>query len=145
MNWGRSIFIFLLVFVIANVAFLLVTMNWDWSLVEEDYYPKELRHEELLVKKRNYNALSEKMTINLSAISLDIRFPEFFKGKRTSGQIHVYRPSDQKLDYLVPVRLDSTMVQSIPRQHLRHGNYIVKVEWYESGTGYYKEQELFIP
>jgi hypothetical protein len=145
MNWGRGIFIVLLLFVIACVGFFVYTTTVDWTLVEEDYYPKELKHEEVLVKKRNYNALPAPLSVKLTTTSVDIRFPDCFKGQKVNGHIHVYRPSDQRLDYIVPVSLDSTLIQTLSRSHFSHGNYLIKIDWNSSGLEYYKEQELFVP
>ncbi len=114
-------------------------------MVEEDYYPKELKHEQVLVKMRNYNSLSEPLTLHVNQLSVQIHFPVYFKGQKLGGHVQVYRPSDKNLDYLVPVSIDSTLVQSIPISHFRHGNYVIKIDWYASGKAYYKEQELFIP
>jgi hypothetical protein len=145
MSWGRGIFIFLVVFVVANLVFLFITSKWDWSLVDDDYYPKELKHEELLVKKRNYNALGEKMTMSLTDSSVNIRYPRDFQNRDASGTIQVYRPSNKTLDHHIPVRFDTTMVQSIARSRFSHGNYFIKVDWSVAGINYYHEQEIFIP
>ena len=46
-------FIIIVLFLGACVAFIIYSQGQTWSLVEEDYYPKELRYEEKLVKMRN--------------------------------------------------------------------------------------------
>jgi hypothetical protein len=145
MHWGKGIFLVLTIFVLVFVGILFYSATLDWSLVEDDYYPKELRHEELLNKKRNFYSLGEPLLVILKDSSVEVKFPSVFKGKPTGGHIQVYRPSDKNLDYLVPVQFDTTMIQKIPRSRFRHGNYVVKVEWYSQGIEYYKEQELFIP
>lgn len=145
MHWGKAIALVLTLFVVVSLGILFYSMTMDWSLVEDDYYPKELKHEELLIKKRNFNALNEPLVITLEQQSVDLKFPTFFKGKTTGGHIQVYRPSNKKMDYLVAVKFDTTLIQSIPMTHFKHGNYIIKVEWYADGIAYYKEQEVFIP
>ena len=62
-----------------------------------------------------------------------------------TGQVHIYRPSDETLDLFIPVTPDTAMVQKIPLAKMKHGKYIVKVEWQSGKTGFYKEQEVFIP
>jgi len=145
LNWGSGIFLFLLFFVLSGVGFLLYTITIDWSLVEDDYYPKGLKHEQVLVKERNYSSLQEPLTVQLSAASVDIRFPSIFRGQSIAGHIQAYRPSDKALDYHTPVKVDTTLVQSIPLSHFRRGNYVIKIDWYASGKAYYKEDQLFIP
>ena len=132
-------------FVILCVAFLIYTTTVDWTLVEEDYYPTGLKHEQILIKKRNYNALQEPLSVNLSAAGIIIRFPSCFKGEQLGGHIRVYRPSDKTLDHLLPVKVDTALMQSIPLSLFRHGDYLIKVDWHAAGKAYYVEKELFVP
>ncbi|MFZ4523680.1 MAG: FixH family protein [Bacteroidales bacterium] len=144
-NWGTGIFIVIVLFLGACVTFIIYTQKQKWSLVEEDYYPKELRHEEKLVKMRNYNALSSQMQVNLDKINLIVQFPNDFHGNQLKGTIDVYRPSDETLDVILPVAPDTSMVQLIPLARLSKGRYIVKIDWSSEGKDYYKEQDIFIP
>ena len=145
LNWGNGIFVFLLLFVAACIAFLLYTRTVDFTLVEDDYYSKELKHEEVLVKMRNNNSLQEPLNIKICQNSINIYYPRIFKAHQLSGFIQVYRPSDKHLDFTVPINVDTALVQTISFSKLKRGNYIIKVDWSDNGKGYYKEQELFIP
>ena len=144
-DWGKGILIVIILFLGACAAFIIYSRSVTWSLVEDDYYPKELRHEEVLIKKRNFNALAQPMEFQMTRGALNITFPPFFKGKLLTGHIQVYRPSDPNMDYLVPVAVDTSLVQTIPESKLKHGKYVIKVDWASSGTSYYKEYELFVP
>ncbi|MEI7662776.1 MAG: FixH family protein [Bacteroidota bacterium] len=144
-NWGTGIFIFIVLFLIACFAFLYYAQHQKFSLVEEDYYPKELRYEEKLVKMRNTNALLMQMMIRLDKSSLIIQFPGDFKGKKVSGSVNIYRPSDERLDLLLPVAADTSLIQSVPLNKLTQGRYVVKVDWSSEGKYYYKELDVFIP
>jgi hypothetical protein len=144
-NWGKGIFLVIVLFLGACLAFIIYSRTQKWSLVEEDYYPKELRHEEVLVKMRNFTALQEPMLFQVSQGSLSIKFPPVFKGLTLSGQIHVYRPSDEGMDCLVPIKADTSLIQIIPKEKFQHGKYVIKVDWIAAGKSYYKEQEVFIP
>ncbi|MEI6684391.1 MAG: FixH family protein [Bacteroidota bacterium] len=144
-NWGTGIFIFIVFFLLACFTFLFYAAHQKFSLVEEDYYPKELRHEEKLVKMRNANALGMPLQVSLGKSDLMIRFPADLHGMALTGNINVYRPSDEKLDVVVPVAADTSLVQLIPLSKLSKGRYVVKVEWTARGKTYYKEQDVFIP
>ena len=145
LNWGNGIAIFLVLFVATCIAFLFYTRTVDFTLVEDDYYPKELKHEEVLVKMRNYNDLQQSLQAGLGKDSAFVLFPSFFKGKTLTGNIWIYRPSDKKLDFLVPIKVDSSLTQKITLAKFRHGNYVVKADWNCNGKGYYREVELFVP
>ena len=144
-NWGTGIFIVIILFVGAAVAFIIYAQHEKWSMVEEDYYPKELRHEEKLVKMRNANALSAQLQISRDQSSLILQFPVDFAGKALTGTIDVYRPSDERLDVILPIAADTSLVQIIPLSKLTKGRYVVKVDWAAAGKDYYQEKDIFIP
>ena len=79
-NWGTGIFIVIVLFLGACFAFIIYSQRQKWSMVEEDYYPKELRHEEKLVKMRNANALSMQLEVRLDKSDMIIQFPADFHG-----------------------------------------------------------------
>ena len=129
----------------ACFAFLYYAQHQTFSLVEEDYYPKELRHEEKLVKMRNANALTMQLAVKLDQSNLIIRFPDDFRGKQVTGNIDVYRPSDEHMDVIMPVAIDTSLVQLIPIGKFSKGRYVVKAEWTSDGKDFYKELDIVIP
>jgi hypothetical protein len=144
-NWGTGIFIVIVLFLGACVVFIIYSQHHKWSMVEEDYYPKELRHEEKLVKLRNASALSVPLTVSLDKSNLILHFPVDFRGKKLGGNIDVYRPSDENLDVILPVDADTSLTQIIPLRKLSRGHYVVKVDWTSEGKGYFMDQDIFIP
>lgn len=144
-NWGTGIFIVIVLFLGACAAFIIYSRGQKWSMVEEDYYPKELRHEEKLVKMRNANSLIDPLTVTMEQLNVVIRFPDVFKGKELKGKIDIYRPSDESLDLVIPLAPDTTLIQMIPLKRLSRGRYVVKVEWSSGGKDFFKEQDIFIP
>lgn len=144
-NWGTGIFIVIVLFLGACAAFIIYSQGQKWSMVEEDYYPKELRHEEKLVKMRNANSLVNPLTITMEQSNVVIRFPGEFKGKELKGKIDFYRPSDESLDLVIPIVPDTALIQLIPLRQLSRGRYVVKVEWSSDGKDFFKEQDIFIP
>jgi hypothetical protein len=144
-NWGTGIFIVIVVFVAACLSFIVYSQRQKWNLVEADYYPKELLHEEKLVKMRNANALSQPLQVRIEIPNLVFRFPADLHGKQLSGNIDIYRPSDENLDVVLPVATDTSLNQLVPMSRLSKGRYVVKVEWTDGLKTYYKEQDIFIP
>jgi hypothetical protein len=144
-NWGTGIFIFIVLFMAACIAFLVYTRNQDWSLVEKDYYPKELKHEQKLVKMRNVSALSGSFRIALDNQSLVIGLPGDFRGMPLTGMVHVYRPSDEKMDVKLPLQVDTALEMRVPSSKLHHGKYVIKIDWSAGGKDYYLEKDVFIP
>jgi hypothetical protein len=143
-TWGSGIVLVIILFLIACGAFIIYSTGQKWSMVEEDYYPKELKYEEKLVKMRNANSLTEQVKVGVDSSFLVVKFPRDFRNKPFAGIITIYRPSDEKLDLRIPIAADTAMVQLIPVSRLVHGKYIVKVDWQSGSRGFYREQEVFI-
>ncbi len=144
-NWGTGIFLVIVLFLGACVAFIIYSQRQKWNMVEEDYYPKELRHEEKLVKIRNANALTMQLQVKLDKSNMIVQFPDDFQGKVITGIINVYRPSDEDLDVILPVAADTSLSQFIPLQRFSRGRYVVKVDWRCAGKDYFTEKDIFIP
>ena len=144
-NWGTGIFIVIVLFLGACLAFIIYAQRQKWSMVEEDYYPKELRHEEKLAKIRNANALTMNLQVRIDPANLIVQFPADFRDKKITGNVDIYRPSDETLDVILPVEVDTSLCQIIPLQKLSHGRYVVKVDWTSEGRDYFREQDIFIP
>ena len=144
-NWGTGIFIVIVLFIGACAAFIYYALHQEWNMVEEDYYPKELRYEEKLVRMRNANALTMQLKVKVDLANLVVQFPTDFRGKDLTGKIDLYRPSDEKLDLILPVSVDSALIQFIPLNKLSQGRYVVTVDWTSGGKEYFKEQDIFIP
>jgi hypothetical protein len=94
---------------------------------------------------RNDNGLSENLQVKFDNKFLTVQFPADFKGKTVDGSIHIYRPSDETLDVLIPIAADTLQRVTIAMSKLSRGKYIVKVDWTSDGVAYYKETELIIP
>ena len=144
-GWGTGILLFIIAFLAACAAFIVYSQSQVWSLVEEDYYPRELKHEEMLLKMRNASALTGAVTITLRAGALEVRLPDDFKGRSVSGTLRIYRPSDEALDLTLPLQPDTALVQQVPLDKLKRGRYVVKLDWVSGDKGFYKEQDIYIP
>ncbi len=144
-NWGTGVFLFILLFLAACAVFIIYSRSQLWTLVEEDYYPKELRHEEKLVKIRNANELSEPLVVRLANGNIEVEFPSDFRGQPIRGTLWCYRPSDERLDVRLPVDRDTLLRYRIPGVRLKKGRYVVKAEWNSGGKEFYAEKDIFIP
>lgn len=139
-NWGTGILAFIILFVAGVVSFFIYAMNLDYHLVEHDYYPKELEYGKRIDQIQNTYSLEEKITLEAGIDFIQFRYPEITRGASLTGKIHLYRPSDEKLDMKFPAVPDSTGVQYLPVNSLAPGKYIIKIEWSFNGKDYYQEE-----
>ena len=140
-HWGHGITIFYILFVAVIVSVLIASLGVDRSLVEDDYYAKDLAYQGQYDKTQNaLNASKEKLGINVNAEQkiIEITIVSDFS---IGGKIHFYRPSDQSQDFTVEL---STKHAELSTEKLLKGKWIVKVEWNEGQTPYYQERQIYI-
>jgi len=143
-NWGTGIFIVIVVFMAACIAFFIFASRQENTLVESDYYAKGLRYEEVLQKIRNTAALQQPPLIQLRKESLVIKYPLELKGNIVKGTVYFYRPSEKKFDQFITLAFDTAMIQQIPVVLLHKGKYIVKLDWTMKNKPYYFEKEISV-
>ena len=143
-NWGTGILLFIILFFVVIFSFVYFTTTQKINLVEEDYYEKELMFQQQIDRKKNTKPFIDHFIVRQHEDALAISFPGFFKDKKMDGSIHFYRPSDEKLDLLYKLELDSTGAQYFSMEKLQGGKYIVKISWTADSIPYYFEETLLI-
>lgn len=143
LNWGSGILAFIIFFLAAIVIFVIFTSQQEYQLVEEDYYPKELKYGEKIQMMENTNALGERIALTGEQDKIIITFPSITSGKDPQGLIHVYRPSDERRDFIIPIKVGPECKQEMGTEKMIPGKYIFKIEWHLEGISYYQE-ETFI-
>ena len=143
-NWGHGLITAIALGIIGILTLVFVTTRERIDLVTEDYYPKELKYEDQLVKIRNYQALQTPITLE-EKDELWLRFPPVTDvASEITGSIHVYCPADKDKDMTFPVSLNEGFKQVLPLKELTRGKYEIKVEWQANGTDYLYKQTYFI-
>jgi hypothetical protein len=144
-NWGWGIVIFLLIFVGSVGYRIFIAAQQQINLVTPDYYPKGITHEEEILKKANYEALSNKLEVKQSAGSLIVAVPGQKLNAPMSGTILIYRPSDFKEDSLFSFHFsDSIRTYNISTDFMKKGLYEVQVDWHEDSIFYYAVESVYI-
>ena len=94
LNWGTGIFIFLILFITAGVAFIIFTLQYDVNLVHKDYYEKGVDYsEQMNVEKRSTefkNAFKITNQNNLLILNID----ESLSSKIDSGRILLFKDTE---------------------------------------------------
>lgn len=141
-SWGTGILIVIIVFLVAIISFVIFTSTIKVNLVEEDYYPKELKFDSQIEKNTNTEALEEKINFIVLDTLILLDFPDFFDAKAVEGSILVYRPSDYAEDLRYNIDLDTNGYQFIPTKTLLKGKYILKIDWTCEGVNYFQEKVI---
>ena len=141
-NWGTSIVIAITCF-IGFIMFFVVQMlspKNNQDLVEEAYYHKELLVQNEIDKVNNVKDLTSKFEITKTDEGIVVVYPEDFFGKQLKGKVKMYRPSDKKLDFTLPIQAKEN-TQLIPKSLLVNGRWNIEFDFEvdQKAFGYKRE------
>jgi len=122
----------------------IIFMTQDVSLVSDNYYEKSLVYQDEIDKQSRTKSLNEEVKINFNGEVISILFPSDYASKNMAGEIYFYRPSDQKMDFKIPLQLSETGSQIIQTQNIEKGFWRLKLNWTMNGNEYYNEKAIII-
>lgn len=143
-NWGTGIFIVIVTFFLAIIAFFIFISNLDINLVEDNYYEKELVYQERIDKISNTSSLFGKIKVMQEPGVLIIQFPQPDSSFTPEGSITFYRPSDPEKDFSIPLKFNEDSRQVLDITGVVKGKWIIKMDWKMGGKEYYFEESVFI-
>jgi len=144
-NWGTAIVIAFALFMSFILYFVFKVQSdhkYDNELVTEEYYKKEINVQSDIQNTINANELKVKIVITNSKEGIRINFPKDFDFKNIKGKVSLYRPSNQKLDFEIPISLSSPDLL-IPNNNLVGGLWDISVEWNYQGKTYLNKEEIY--
>ncbi len=140
MNWGKGIFIFYSLFVVAILSVVYFSFTQEVNLVAEDYYKQEIAYEDQIIRIQNADKLANKPTIILKNNFIELAFPKEITPK---GSILLFRPSDSSKDRRIPIALGVNGTQQIDFSTQQQGKWIAKLLWSDGSKEYYQEIDLY--
>ncbi|MFL0353643.1 FixH family protein [Xanthomarina sp. GH4-25] len=145
-NWGTGIVIAFICF-ISFIMYFVINMNtnskYDHDLVVEEYYQAELGFQDEINKEEHAKTLSVNISYKNSDEGLLIIFPENLETQEITGMVSLYRTSNKKLDFELPITIsNNTML--IPNNKLLKGRWNLKVDWkYQDNAYLFKREIMF--
>jgi nitrogen fixation protein FixH len=143
--WPIVITAYFAVFISFLVGFIIFATRQHVDLVRSDYYEEELRFQQQLDRVKRTQLSGQSAAIQYDSrhecITLDLPGA----GGPANGSIHLYRPSDAKLDRDLPLSVDAQGRQSLDARALQTGLWRVRVQWTRQGQEYYSDQAIVIP
>ncbi len=141
-SWGTAIVMAIVSF-ISFILFFVITMSTDEAyshdLVVEEYYKTELTFQDQLDKTENASLLSENIKLEKTSEGITISFPEELEFSKIKGNVFLYRPSNKRLDFEIPLSLSSNQLL-VPDKSLAGGRWNIIIDWiYEDEAYYFKE------
>ena len=137
MNWGNRIVVVFSLFVVLVATMVTISFNQDVNLVEKNYYEEEIAYEAHMNKMSNASSWKSAITIEQQEENL---FVHFERAGEVKGTIHMFRPSDSKMDFKLPLAENNF----IPLNKLEKGVWQVGLSWEKAGKMFHKEERVFI-
>jgi nitrogen fixation protein FixH len=144
-NWGTGIVIAFGLFVTFILYFVFKVQSdsqYDNELVVEEYYKQELKFENQMIKEQNASDMTDKVIINTSAEGITITFPSDLDLTKVIGKVSLYRPSNQKLDFEVPISLSGPHLL-IPKSNLVGGRWDISLDWSYDGKDFLNKKTIY--
>lgn len=144
-NWGTGIVIsfgLFMTFILYFVFKVQSDSTYDNELVTEDYYQKELLVQGNIEKQQSANQLENKVVFQKTAEGIIVKFPSDFDYHKIKGNVSLYRPSNQKLDFEIPISLSSSNLL-IPNSNLVGGLWDISVDWTYNDSSYLNKETMY--
>ena len=143
--WPIAITGFFVIAILFIVTFIAFAMRQREDLVSADYYEREVRFQGQLDSMNRSQSLAAQAVVTFEAAqqSIVITLPPA-QTQGAIGNIHLYRPSDARLDRNVPLALNAEGIQRLNAKELRDGLWKVRVKWSFDGKEYFVDQPVIV-
>ncbi len=144
-NWGTGIVIAIVLFMSFILYFVIKVQSnseYDNELVTEGYYKEEAFTERDIQRQKNANKLEEKVKITKKEEGISVEFPKNFQVEEITGTVSLYRPSNQALDFEIPISISSSYLL-IPKSSLAGGLWDITINWSYKGTDYMNKETIY--
>ena len=145
-TWGHAAILIPVTIVVVFTSVLIRSMADDkkTELVTDDYYAKEIQFQDQLDRVKNALELNTDFTWTKNDPNWILGLKGDFKYSDVEGTLTIFRPSDSKLDFEVPIQLDSNYTLKVPSNKFVNGKYQVQVLWTVDDKDCYLEKNVFI-
>ncbi len=141
-NWGTKLTIAIILFMSFILVLVYFTTQHRIILVEKDYYPKGLAYQKRIESIKNAKKFRDLVKIRIDKKNVNVYIPNTLPD---SGSITFYRPDQEKSeDVVLKLKKGKSLNYSYPVKKLRKGIYVLKINWYEGGEGYFIEEKIFL-
>lgn len=146
-NWGTYIVIAFALFISFIMYFVVKVQSdskYDNDLVVEEYYKHDVHFQDEMARIQNAHDLKVKPVITVGLNGITIVFPADFAPKDIKGTVALYRPSNKKFDFLLPISFTDSASLFIAKDKLIGGEWDINMEWKYKGKSYLTKQEIYI-
>lgn len=143
LNWGKSILIFILLFLSLCTVAIIFSLRQNNDLVSDDYYNEGADYNTKLAVINRSKIYLDSIQLMQHSDRIVIRLADGISTDDNKLALWFYRPSGKNNDLKseFPLAGDSVIVD---REKLLRGRYILKISWLDEGLDYTIEKDIFI-
>ena len=145
-NWGTGIVIafgLFMAFILYFVIEVQSNSKYDNDLVVEEYYKHDAQFGKEMQRTQNAQNLVEKPKVIVTQEGVLITFPSVFVPNKIKGTVSLYRPSNKKMDFEIPISISEPTLL-IPKKSLVGGRWDINMEWQYEGKAYLTKETIYI-
>jgi nitrogen fixation protein FixH len=144
--WPIAIGAFFAVAITAIISFIVFASRHKMELVRPDYYEEELGFQKQMERVSRTRAFAGDASITRDDRSqtILIRLPVIPGQAAGTGQVHLYRPSDARLDRRMPLATDPVGRQVVDTRGLANGLWKLRVTWKAGPEEYFLEHPVLL-
>lgn len=124
-NWGHKLVFFMVLFMLFIVVMVYKISQQHVDLVDKNYYEKGIEYQEEIDKFNASDSIQYEIDFNNEKKKLSF----ITNISNLEGTLYFYRPSDAKLDFDVPFKLDEKGMFTYPLSNVKRGTWKVTFEW----------------
>lgn len=139
MDWGKGILLAIIGFIVIIMTMVVISVRMEGiELVTENYYEAEINYQDQIDKEKSTLALErEVLQFDAENQSLFLDLPV-----GATGILHLFRPSDSKLDQKLTVEIKVENEKTVSIRNLQAGYWKAQLSWQENGESYYQEKKI---
>ena len=143
--WPIAIVAWFIGFALCLAVFIVWAARQRQDLVAANYYENEIRYQQQLDRMNRSQSFDAEAVVTYDPAQrrIVIALPAA-QSLGATGSIHLYRPSDARLDRDVPLAVNVEGVQHLAAGELRAGCWKVRVQWSSGGKDFFVERVVLI-
>src|SRR5688572_10145882 len=111
--WPYAIIGYFVIFITGVVTWVSFAMRHDDQLVRPDYYEHEIKYQNQIDRLARTTPGQASVTYEPRTQTVSVQLPSHLKPHEVQGSIHLYRPSDARLDQKFPLALTEAGTQKL--------------------------------
>jgi len=140
--WPYGLILTFVLFFCGMAAVVFIAATHRETMVSENYYEQELKFQELIDGSARAKKSGAEIFRDPASGNVVIAVPAVQLAQKFSGTIELYRPSEPKLDQVLPLTPRADGRQTLDGSRLAAGPWLVRAKWNAGGENYFLEQKV---